>query len=83
MKTTLGLVLLVMIAVGAAATAFADDVAKDRIVASGAHNKGHESKLPSARPKLGKTDASRVNNNNANQPDYYTIQRESQMKNSM
>ncbi len=86
MKTTLGLVSLAMIAVGAAATAFADDIAKDRIVTSGtvgaiAH-KGHESKLPLARPKLHKTDASRLKDD-ANQPDYYTIERELQMKNSM
>ena len=86
MKTTLSLVSLIMIAVGAAAPAFADDVTKDRDVTSStvgavAH-KRHGSKQASARPKLHKTDATRLNNN-VSVPDYYTIQRESQMKNSM
>ena len=86
MKATLGLVLLAMIAVGAAATAFADDVAKDRVVMSGAvgaiAHKGHRSKLQSARPKPHKTDELHLKND-ASRPDYYTIERESQMKNSM
>jgi hypothetical protein len=86
MKTTLGLILLAVFAGGAAATAYADDFAKDRAVVPGgvattAH-KRHGTRLPLARPKLHEAETLRFNNN-ANPPDYYTIQRESLMKNSM
>ena len=86
MKTTPGLILLAMLAGGPAATAYADDAAKERIVTHGvvattAH-KRHGIRLPLARPNPHETEALQLNNN-ANQPDYYTIQRESLMKNSM
>lgn len=86
MKTTFGLILLVVIAGDPAATAFADDAAKDRIVTPGVaamtDHKRHGIRLPLARPRPHETETLHLNNN-ANRPDYYTIQRESLMKNSM